>query len=75
MSDDEDVWPRQLRQMVGLRLVGARPGGVRLVGVGHGMSCLRLVGARQDMDSFIGRRHVGEVASPRRSLGGVWGVC
>lgn len=34
MSDDEDVWPRQLRQMGGLRLVGARPGGVRLVGVG-----------------------------------------
>ena len=31
MSDDEDVWPRQLRQMVGLRLVGARPGGARLV--------------------------------------------
>ena len=35
MSDDEDVWPRQLRQVGGLRLVGARPGGVRLVGVGH----------------------------------------
>jgi hypothetical protein len=28
MSDDEDVG--------GLRLVGARPGGVRLVGVGQG---------------------------------------
>ncbi|VAI52144.1 unnamed protein product [Triticum turgidum subsp. durum] len=42
MSDDEDVWPRQLRQMVGLRLVGARPGGVRLVGVRHRLrpSCL-----------------------------------
>lgn len=34
MSDDEDVWPRQLRQRGGLRLVGARPGAVRLVGVG-----------------------------------------
>ena len=32
MSDDEDVWPRQLRQVGGLRLVGARPSGVRLVG-------------------------------------------
>ncbi|KAM3318398.1 hypothetical protein ACQJBY_035882 [Aegilops geniculata] len=42
MSDDEDVWPRQLRQMVGLRLVGARPGGVRLIGVRHDLrpSCL-----------------------------------
>lgn len=75
MSDDEDVWPRQLRQIGGLRLVGARPGGVRLVGLGYGVSCLRLVGARQDMGSFIGRRHVGEVASPRRSLDRVWGVC
>jgi hypothetical protein len=37
MSDDEDVWLRQLRQMGGLRLVGARPGGVRLVGVGLGV--------------------------------------
>ena len=75
MSSDEDVWPRQLRQMGGLRLIGARPGGVRLVSVGHGVSCLRLVGAWQDMGSFIGKRHVGEVASPRRSLDGVWGVC
>ena len=58
MSDDEDVWPRQLRQMGGLRLVGARPGGVRLVGVGLCVSCLRLVGAWQDMDCFIGKRHV-----------------
>ena len=30
------------------------------------VACLHLVGARQDMGSFIGRRHVGEVASPRR---------
>ena len=75
MSDGEDVWPRQLSQIGGLRLVGARPGGVRLVGVGHGMSCLRLVDARQDMDSFIGRRHGGEVASPHRSLDGICGVC
>lgn len=37
VSDDEDVWPRELRQMGGLRLVGARPGGVLLVGVGLGV--------------------------------------
>ena len=36
MSDDEDVG--------GLRLVGARPGGVRLVGVGR-VTCLCLVGS------------------------------
>ena len=34
MPDDEDVWPCQLRQVGGLRLVGAWPCGVRLVGIG-----------------------------------------
>ena len=58
MSDDEDVG--------GLRLVGARPGSVRLVGVGQSdlLSPRRL---SKWVFWFIGERHVGGV--PLRLVG------
>jgi hypothetical protein len=64
MSNDEDVWPRQRRQVGGLRLVGARPV-VSASPVSDLMACLRLVGARQEMIIFIGKGRVGRVASHR----------
>ena len=75
MSDDEDVWPRQLRQMGGLRLVGARPGGVRLVGVRlDDLLSPRWCLARYGL---LHRKKTcrWSTASPRRCLGDVVDVC
>ena len=54
MSDDEDVWLRQLRQVGGLRLVGARQELVCFMGKDMSVEWLRLVGARPMLRKNVG---------------------